>query len=281
MATTINPLLLTGNNPTGANLGNPVSILDFAQQGPNALIPNVGTSGSAPSTPQNNPYVAGTGGSAPGSATPMTAPSTSAATPFPANAGPVPSGPIGASPTGSGFGTGINSSFGGMSPAAWTQLWNSLKKTYGPGVAGALQSFLEGGAGFNQDAINNLFAALQPGIQSGEENIMEQFSAMGNRFGSPAAGGLANFLSQVNLNEGQLETGMYEQSIQDFLGILTGAANTTAKRIASTPSTLDQILSALKLGGAAGQGVSAGISAINPSADTGILDAIAGAAAAL
>jgi hypothetical protein len=278
VATTINPLLLTGNNPTGANLGNPLAIMDFAQQGPNALIPNIGTSGSAASTPQNNPYVAGTGGTVPGSATPMTAPST---TPFPANSGAVPSGPIGASPTGSGFGTGINSSFGGMSPAAWTQLWNSLKKTYGPGVAGALQSFLEGGAGFNQNAINNLFAALQPGIQQGEENIMEQFSAEGNRFGSPAAAGEANFLSQVNLNEGTLETGMYEQSIQDFLSILTGAANTTAKRIASTPSTLDQVLSALKLGGSAGQGVSAGISAANPNADTAVLDAIAGAAAGL
>jgi hypothetical protein len=275
---TVNPLLLQGNNPTGANLGNPLAIQDFAQGGGiNALIPGVGTSGSSPSTQINNPYTAGTGGAvpatAPSTATPAT---TSTSTPFPANAGAVPSGPIGAGSAPGSPGTGSNSTAFNMTPQGWQSLWNNLKKLYGTGVAGTLIQFLEGGAGFNQQALNNLFASLQPGIEQGQENIMEQFSAMGDRFGSPAAAGLANFESQVNLNEGQLETQMYETSINDYLSILEPAAGAAATKAASSPSTFDQILAGLQLGGTGLSALSQGISAANPGADTGILDSIAG-----
>jgi hypothetical protein len=164
-----------------------------------------------------------------------------------------------------------------MSPQDISKLFSGLSKTYGDGPAHAILDFLTSGAGFNQSAINNLFAALQPGIQSGEENLMEQFSASGNRFGSGAEIGLGNYLSQVNLNEGQLETQMYEQSINDYISVLMGTSGQTAQRIANSPSTLDTVGSALGLAGAGGQGLSSLISAINPNADTSILDAIAGA----
>jgi len=168
-----------------------------------------------------------------------------------------------------------------MSPQDISKLYSGLSKTYGDGPAHAILDFLTSGAGFNQSAINNLFAAMQPQIERGTENLETQFSATGNRFGSGAQIGTADFLSQVNLNEGQLETQMYEQSVNDYISTLLSTSGQGAQRIANSPSTLDQIMSGLQLGGSAGQAASAGISAANPSADTSILDTIAGAAIAL
>ncbi len=168
-----------------------------------------------------------------------------------------------------------------MSPHDLSELFSSLQKSYGEGPAHAILDFLTSGAGFNQAAINNLFAAMQPGIERGTESLENQFSATGNRFGSGAQIGTADYLSQVQLNEGQLETQVYESAIQNYLGVLMGTSGQAAQTKANSPSTLDSILSGLQLGGAAGQGVSAGISALNPNADTGFLDAISGAAAAI
>jgi hypothetical protein len=161
-----------------------------------------------------------------------------------------------------------------MSSSDLATMYQSLQKTYGAGTAHAILDFLTSGAGFNQDAINNLFAALQPGIERGTESLMTQFSTSGNRFGSGAQIGLGDYLSQVNLNEGQLETQMYEQATSNYLSTLLGTGGANAQRIANSPSTMDQILAGLNLGGAAAGGVSAGISALDPNADTSILDAI-------
>jgi hypothetical protein len=161
-----------------------------------------------------------------------------------------------------------------MSPSDVATMYQSLQKTYGAGTAHAILDFLTTGAGFNQDAINNLFASLQPGIERGTENLETQFSATGNRFGSGAQIGTADYLSQVQLNEGQLETQMYEQSVNDYINTLMGVAGGNASRIANSPSTLDNILSGLQLGGSAAQAGSSAISAIDPNANTSILDTI-------
>jgi hypothetical protein len=166
-----------------------------------------------------------------------------------------------------------------MSPKDLSRLFGDLKKTYGDGMAHLLLDFLTGGAGFNQQAINNLLASLQPGIERGEENIMEQFSAMGNRFGSPAAIGMGDFLSQVNLNEGQLVTQMYEQAISNAMDVMLETAGQTSKRIANSPSFLDSLLGGIGAAGQGAGGLSSIISAIAPNADTGVLDTIAGALA--
>jgi len=279
MGSTPNPLLLTGNNPTGANLGNPLVMMDFAEKGPNALLPMVGTSGSKGSAPQNNPFaITTTGGAVPGSPTATTAPN------FPANTSPYPSSGGALLPGGGTNATGGSASdpfgLGKMSPKDYTRLFNDLKKTYGDGTAHMILDFLSSGAGYNQSAINNLLASLQPGIQRGEADIMEQFSAMGNRFGSPAAVGLGDFLSQVNLNEGQLVTQMYEQSLQDFINVMMGTSDKTSQRkSAGGGGILSSILGASGLisgGAGAASGI---ISAISPGADTAILDAIAAAGA--
>jgi hypothetical protein len=267
--TIINPLFASlytampgGANPTGNQLslgGSSSSAVNVA----NPLLPNVNLSTSAPVS--SNPYDV-----------------TANAPAFPANTSPYAttgSTAIGATPTPgqpSAAGTAIS---GGMSQQEWTQLFNTLKKTYGFGDAEALVQFLEGGAGYSQEALNNILASLQPGIQAGEENLMSQFSASGNRFGSGSQLGLANFLSQVNLNEGQISAEMYEQAVSNYMNVLMGTAGTNAQRIMSSPSTLDSILGISGLVSQGAGAISGLTSAVSPSTDTGILDAIAAAGA--
>ncbi len=91
------------------------------------------------------------------------------------------------------------------------------------GVASLLAGFLKSGAGFNPAVAKALIDAMGPSIERGTENIVEQFSAMGNRFGSPAATGLVDFEGQVQLDIGQIFSQLYEQSVQNYLAVLMGA----------------------------------------------------------
>src|SRR5271154_1061622 len=263
--------LLPGRNPAGTMVAGDYSITPAlgSTSGTNPIIPPTNLPSGAP---QTNAY-------APGSVVP-----TSASTTTGVGGGQVPvfganSGGYTSTSLTGGSGTGANAGSSGtglanLTPSQTSAMQRELSKTYGSGLASAIMQFLQGGAGFNQNAVNNIFAALQPGINTGEENLMEQFSASGNRFGSGAQIGLADYLSQVNLNEGQIESQLYEQSIQDYMSTLLGTSGQTAQRIASTPSTLDTVLGALGLGGSAVQGVSSLTSAISPNADTSILDSI-------
>jgi hypothetical protein len=131
-------------------------------------------------------------------------------------------------------GTPGSTGLGGSNPY---QLWNpfsggqsqqglqyAFKQAGIPGgIAALLAEFLRSGAGFNPQVMQAMFNAMQPQVERGSENIMEQFSAMGNRFGSPAAVGLGDYESQVNLNMDQIMSQMYETSVQDYLTVLMGA----------------------------------------------------------
>lgn len=142
------------------------------------------------------------------------------------------------------------------------EMFNSLRSSYGEGPAHAILNFLTSGAGFNQSAINNLFAAMQPQIERGTESLMNQFSQTGNRFGSGAQIGLGDYLSQVNLNQGQLETQMYEQSVNDYMNVLMGTSGQAAQTKANSPSMWDTISSALPL-------IGSGASALNETGASG------------
>jgi hypothetical protein len=213
-------------NPTG----NQVSVGSSpSSSGQNALLPSSGTSTSAPSS--TNPLTAGF--------------SSSTVPTFSAN-GPGATSLLGAPPTANtNVANAASSVVGGinqMSPSDLSSMFNSLKKTYGDGAAHQIMDFLTSGAGFNQDAVNNLFAAMQPQIERGTESLMNQFSSTGNRFGSGAQIGLGDYLSQVNLNEGQMETNMYESAVTNYINTLMGTSSQTAQRIAATPSALDDTL---------------------------------------
>ncbi len=128
------------------------------------------------------------------------------------------------------FGGGIPGDplgFGG-GPGGWMGQKNALrdafhKAGYPSAIADMMSTFLGLGAGYNPGVLQALFAQLGPQIQNGEADIMEHFGAMGQGMSSPAAMGMGQFLSGVNLNEGQIASQLYEQSIQNFMNLLTGA----------------------------------------------------------
>lgn len=190
-----NPSVLTSLMP-GANIsGTSVAVPTT----PTSTTPSIG--GTA------NPFLTPT--STGQSATPMTAP-TAPATFSPSGA----TGGLGGSNT-------YNLLGGGQNKAG---IIKGLEKTGVPGgIAALLAEFLMSGAGFNPQVANALINALQPQFQRGEESLVEQFSATGNRFSSDAAIGLGDYAAQTNLEVGQIFAQMYEQSVQDYLGVLMGA----------------------------------------------------------
>lgn len=166
------------------------------------------------------------------------------------------SGEVGVSGTGASLGFPTTTS-------GQQQLQQSLNKTYGSGLGTMLYNFLASGAGYNQSAINNLISAMQPGFESAQQNLMQQFSAGGNRFGSGAQIGLASLQSQEQLDVGQLESQMYEQSVNDYINVLMGASSADATRILQSGS--GSILSGLlgsgllsSIGGSTLEGLSGG-----------------------
>jgi hypothetical protein len=88
------------------------------------------------------------------------------------------------------------------------------------GLGTAAAAFMNSGAGYNPAVAQALIAALQPQFAKGQANLMEQFGATGQAAGSPAALGLGDYLAQTNLDVGQLLSGLYEQSVSNYLGVL-------------------------------------------------------------
>jgi hypothetical protein len=266
MGTVVNPIFsgaVPGMNPTGNQLSildSPNSSLTGLPSGANSMLPN--TSLSPNSVGSGNPY----------DAVPGAPPS------FPANSGgyssslnlgpttgsgggPITPGALPGTPGGPQNTTQMaqNSPFSflqAMTPKDISRMFSDLKGTYGDGMAHMILDFLTSGAGFNQQAINNLLASLQPGIERGQESLMSQFSASGNRFGSGAQIGLGDYLSQVNLNEGQLITQMYESALNNFMEVMMGSSGMTSKANMNSPSGLDAALGGVGLATAAGDAVS-------------------------
>jgi hypothetical protein len=109
-------------------------------------------------------------------------------------------------------------------------------------------SFLQSGAGYNPQAINNLLAGLQPGFERQTQNLMQQFSAGGNRFGSGAQIAAGDLASQQQLQVGELETQMYEQAVSDYMNVLMGASGASTQRrniSMQQPSMFDKIASGI------------------------------------
>lgn len=241
--------LLPGRNPSGAG-GTAIPGSEIGStSGINPVLPTNNLPGGAPAA---NPFD-------PSSVIPS----------FGANTGAYSSTNLAAPGAGGTFGTpgstiapsSIVGGYANLSASEQNSILRELSKKYGSGIGGALASFLSGGAGFSQDAINNLFASLQPGINSGLNQLEQQFSTSGNRFGSGAQIGTADYLSQVNLNEGQLETQMYEQSVQNYMNTLLNVGDTTAKLNAAAPSTADTLSGILGTVGAGADGITAGLGA--------------------
>ena len=241
-----------------------------------SLMPGANLSGSSVAVP---PLPSSIGAQAIGGNTnpflpqPMTAnavaPSTNVtgmtAAPMPANTGGVATSGTGTSnPTVA----GLPQFAPGSSEA--NAVWRGLMSQGIPaGIAGLISQFLGSGAGYNSGVANALIAQLQPSIERGTENIAEQFSAIGNRFGSPAAVGMGDYMSQVNLNIGELLSNLYESSVQNYLSVLMGV-NKPKQQSPGPLGMLSQLLGPIS--GAAGAASAAGVGGTAGS----ILDVIAG-----
>lgn len=246
MSSTTNPLLtnlLPGGNPTGNTLSVPYgSSGGSTVSGSNPLMPAVPSGATSPAMPystttfaaNSSPYTSATGPAVP------SATSTTGGNTF-------------------GQGTTVGNTIAG-SPALQTSLNTTLGKNYGTGLASTIENFLGSGAGFNQQAINQVLAGLAPQDAQNLQDLLTSFSSTGNRFSSGAQIGTADLMSQENLNAGEIESSMYEQSVNDYLSTLMGIAGTSSQRIQTEPSTWDQVSSALGLAGSTASGVQSDLS---------------------
>lgn len=189
---------MAGNTPFGMT-GMPGS--NFG--GTNVAVPTPSSSNTPAIGGSSNAFLPTptTGQTVPGATSPVNAAPTNSANPFSNIPGML------------GFGNGTNNPLHDITKAF-------EKAGFSSGIGGELANFLMSGAGFNPAVAEAMIAAMQPGIQRGEADIMEQFSGMGLRGGSPAAVGLGDYMSQVQLNEGQIWANLYEQSVQNYMNVL-------------------------------------------------------------
>ena len=217
--------LMPGNNPTGMN------------------YPVPGATTGAPTT---NPFVSGAANpymSQMKTATPG-AGSTAVPGAFPQNASP--------------YGRGVqmpSPMAGAIDPNSVPQ--NQLQNMFG-GLGPAIQQLLGSQGGYNQQAVNAILAQMQPGIQQGQANLLEQFGSMGGRYSSGAQLGLADYLSQVQLNEGDIMSQMYMQSYQNLMNEIMGLTGPAEQYQQSRPTTWDIISGILGMGTQLGVGALTG-----------------------
>ena len=256
----LNPGLIPGSNLSGTNISLPFNMTgntsDAALGGTiNPLLPiNTSSSTSFPMMPQGAISNSSSSGfPAPVTLGPSGFTGAGAALGFPANTGAATSGTIG-SGTGGGL-PGIGTS---LTPTQAKHLQQGLDATYGKGIGDLIVNFLQGGAGYNQQAIQNLIAQLQPTFSRQQQDLLQQFSAGGSRFGSGGQIGLADLMSQQGLEVGSLETQMYESAINNFMQILMGSGGANAQRKANSPSGWDIVSGILGIG-KAGVGIAGGI----------------------
>lgn len=130
----------------------------------------------------------------------------------------------------------------------WSNLADMLGKVYGKGGGQSIYNILSQGL-FNPQVASSFLNAMQPGIQRGEANILQSFGSEGSRFGSAAALGQGDYLSQVNLNEQQTLASMYMQAQQEQLGLLQGVLPSLQAERANQGDWMHSLLGGLEVGG--------------------------------
>ena len=130
----------------------------------------------------------------------------------------------------------------------WQNFANSLGKAYGKGPGQSIYNILSEGL-FNPQVAAAFLNAMQPGINQGQQSILNAFGAEGSRFGSAAGLGLSNFMSQANLNEQQTLASMYMQAQQEQLALLENILPTLHAEKANSGGWMHDLLGALEIGG--------------------------------
>lgn len=150
-----------------------------------------------------------------------------------------------------------NSVVGNLGGALTPNLQRAFTDAGAPsGVAASLADFLKSGAGYNPQILQSLIAQLQPQISRGETDIMGQFGGAGLGQSSAAATGMGDYLSQVNLNESNMATQLYEQAINNYMQVMLGGSNWQSQSSPGFWQTLGEGLLSNVLGGAGQAGTS-------------------------
>lgn len=114
---------------------------------------------------------------------------------------------------------GLNSGIHTTNPALGGNLYREFERAYGKGTADILSNIFGKGL-FNPDVAAAFLNAQQPGISRGQADIMGAFGAGGSRFGSSAALGLGDYMSQVNLNQQSTLAQMFQHGQDQEMGLL-------------------------------------------------------------
>lgn len=96
---------------------------------------------------------------------------------------------------------------------------NAFNQLYG-GLGPYLTQFINSGAGYNPQVLESLVNQIQPQVNRGLATLGATAGATGNAYGSAYQVGTADYLSQVNQNELSMASGLYENSVQNVLGLL-------------------------------------------------------------
>ena len=183
--------------------------------GTQQAVPSPGGGNTPAIGGQTNPFTPGvpSGGTQPGISSPYAGVSQAA----------YPNGTAGAGTQSVATNSGLYDKVPGKGGNNPSELLFALSQMGFPkGVANALVNFMQSGAGFNQDVVNQMIQSLNPQVQQGQANIMEQFGAQGLRNSSPAAYGLGTFEAQTQAAYQQIFSQMYEQSVQNYMQVLMG-----------------------------------------------------------
>lgn len=130
----------------------------------------------------------------------------------------------------------------------WQNFDNSLGKAFGKGTGQALYNIFDKGL-FNPQVANSFLNAMQPGINRGVASLQNSFGAEGARFGSAAALGTGDLLSQANLNEQQTLAGLYTTAQQEQLQLLEGILPTMHAEQANKGGWMDDLIGGLEMAG--------------------------------
>jgi hypothetical protein len=97
---------------------------------------------------------------------------------------------------------------------------NSLNQILGGTWGPMITHLLNSGTGYNSQVLSALINQIQPQVNEGIASLGASAGAAGTRFGSGYQVGLGDYLSQVNANENTMAANLYENSVQNTLGLL-------------------------------------------------------------
>lgn len=267
-------------NPTGTNTG---------PQAPILYDPNHGSGGPAGATGGPGNYNFGN------SQNPTPPPVGTNQNPFQV---PLPTMPVSMNPGGApttGLPTGpvkgqngqiLNTSNQfGQTPDQQNRTLQEFQNQYGEGMGSLIYQYLQSGGGYNSaladQTVQATNKAMEQNIQLGLGNLTGTLGAQGiSPDSSVSALETSNYesnaMTQMNAIDANIYNTMFEQGQNRELSVLEGGAKVDATAQANSQNWFQQLNSFLGFGQSAAGGASALTSAINPGADTSILDALAG-----